>query len=402
MRTEATAGRLLGVVVTVALLAAAAACSSGDEGATEGGASGATATSAPATSTTLAARSVTEAQLQAFADELITDSGAEGGIVAWRVGAGEPLVVTSGVADARTGQAVQPDDAFHVASVTKSYVAAAALVLEADGALDLDDPLSDHVDWPGGEAITLRQLLDQTSGVAGFPNGDADDTAYLELLRADAPITIADTLAAARDLPSHAEPGAATDYGNLSYVLAGAAIEAATGDDLDTVLTERLFEPLGMDTTWYPPQAPGDADPLPGLYEAEPGAPLLSTTAFDMETWRTVTGPASGAVSTVDDLFTWVDAALRARKVAGVDLSAMSDIGAGGYGLGVAGVTDDGACVFEGCPEDAEFTRLALNGDIPGASTRVLYDPATDATLLVYLNRNALELDAPMLAFLDG
>src|SRR5690606_7306217 len=143
-----------------------------------------------------------------------------------------------------------------------------------DGALDLDDPLSDHVDWPGGEAITLRQLLDQTSDVAGFPNGDADDTAYLELLQSEPPITIADTLAAARDLPPHAEPGTATDYGNLSYVLAGAAIEAATGDDLDTVLTERLFEPLGMDATWYPPQSPGDADPLPGLYEAEPGAPL--------------------------------------------------------------------------------------------------------------------------------
>ncbi len=357
---------------------------------------------APTTTEADPARDVTEAQLQAFADDLVTDSGAEGGIAAWRVGDGEPLVVTSGVADARTGQAVQPDDAFHIASVTKSYVAAAALVLEADGALALDDPLSDHVDWPGGEAITLRQLLDQTSGVAGFPNGDADDTAYLELLQADAPITIADTLAAASDLPPHAEPGAATDYGNLSYVLAGAAIEAATGDDLDTVLTERLFEPLGMDATWYPPQAPGDADPLPGLYEAERGVPLLPTTAFDMETWRTITAPASGAVSTVDDLFTWVDAALRAREVAGVDLSAMSDIGDGGYGLGVAGVTNEGACVFEGCPENAEFTRLALNGDIPGASTRVLHDPATDATLVVHLNRNALELDAPMLAFLDG
>lgn len=361
----------------------------------------------PPTSTTTQgarapARDVTEDQLQAFADGLVTDTGAEGGIVAWRVGDGEPLVVTAGVADARTGQAVHPDDAFHVASITKSFVAAAALALEADSVLDLDDPLSDHVDWPGGDAITLRQLLDQTSGVAGFPNGDADDTAYLGLLQAEPPVTIDQTLAAARDLPPHAEPGVATDYGNLSYVLAGAAIEAATGDDLRTVLAERVFEPLGMDTTWYPPQEAGDAEPLPGLYEAEPGAPLLPTTAFDMESWRTVTAPASGAVSTVGDLFTWVDTALRDQQLGAVDLISMSDISAGGYGLGVAGVSDDGACVFEGCPDGAEFTRLALNGDIPGASTRVLHDPATDATLLVYLNRNALELDAPMLAFLEG
>lgn len=361
-------------------------------------------TDGPTTTTTAPpeARPVTRGQLTAFAEGLVADTGAEGGIVAWWVGDAEPLVVTAGVADARTGQPIRAGDAFHVASVTKSFVAAAALVLDAEGVLDLDDALADHVDWPGGEAITLRQLLDQTSGVAGFPNGDADDTAYLELLQAEPPITIDQTLAAARDLPPHAPPGTTTDYGNLSYTLAGAAIEAATGQDLGTVLEERLFRPLGMEATWYPPQGPGDVDPLPGLYEVEPGAPVLPTTTFDMETWRTVTAPASGAVSTVDDLVTWVDAALRDRRLGNVDLTPMTDIGPGGYGLGVAGVTEDGACVFEGCPAGATFTRLALNGDIPGASTRVLHDPATDATLLVVLNRNALALDDPMLAFVGG
>lgn len=384
----------MGLLVAVALVAAAGCVTNGERAD-----SPAPTTSATTDKTHVPARAVTRAQLQSFADDLVLDTGAEGGIVAWRVGDDDPLVVTTGTADARTGQPLHRDDPFHVASITKSFVAAAALALEADGVLDLDDPLGDHVDWPGGDAITLRQLLDQTSGVPGFPNGDADDTAYLALLRSDPPITIAETLAAARDLPPHAAPGTATEYGNLAYVLVGAAIEAASGEDLDAVLTERVFAPLGMDATWYPPQSPGDAEPLPGVYEAEAGAPLLPTTAFDMEPWRTITAPAAGAVSTVDDLLTWVDAALRDRALTGVDLAPMSAIAPGGYGLGVAGVTEDGACVFEGCPEGAEFTRLALNGDIPGSSTRVLYDPATDATLFVYLNRNALELDGPMLTF---
>jgi hypothetical protein len=80
----------------------------------------------------------------------------------------------------------------------------------------------------------------------------------------------------------------------------------------------------------------------------------------------------------------------------------MLDIDPGGYGLGVAGVTPSGTCIFEGCPAGATFERLALPGDTPGASTRIWYDPATDTVLLVYLNRNALSLDEPMAAFLDA
>ncbi len=387
--------RALTAAVLAFLVIPAVACSSSPE-------TGPSAVETNVVTTPPPAREVTRSELAVFAEGLVADTGAEGGIVAWWVDGAEPLVVTAGAADARTGRRLHTGDAFHVASITKSFVAAAALALEADGTLDLDDALGEYVDWPGGAAIPLRRLLDQTSGVAGFPNGDADDDAYLALLRADPPITIDQTLAAARDLPPHAEPGTTTDYGNLSYVLAGAAIEAATGQELGTVLDERVFQPLDMDSTWYPPRAPGDAEPLPGLYEVEPGAPVLPTTTFDMEVWRTITAPASGAVSTVDDLVTWVDTALGDQEVDGVDVTAMSDIGPGGYGLGVAGVTEDGACVFEGCPDGAIFTRLALNGDIPGSSTRVLRDPATGATLLVYLNRNALELDGPLLEFLRG
>ncbi|MCB1014368.1 MAG: beta-lactamase family protein [Acidimicrobiales bacterium] len=383
--------------LVTALALSLAACSGGG---------GTSERSAPTTTTTAPpaeARPVSRAELAAFADDLVADTGAEGGIVAWRVGDGEPVVVTAGVADARTGQPLRPDDPFHVASVTKSYVAAALLSLEADGLVDLDAPIDEYVDWPGGEGITTRQLLDQTSGVAGFPNGDEDTTAYSELLQRDPPLTLDQTLAAARDLPPRGEPGEATSYGNLAYVLAGAVIEAATGEDVGTVLEERVFGPSDLQDTWYPPRGPGDAPPLPGVYEAEPGAPLLPTTAFDMETWRTVTAPASGAVSTVDDLLAWVDAALREQEVGGTDVSAMTAIGPGGYGLGVAGVSDEaGTCVFTGCPPGTEFRRWALNGDIPGASTRVFHDPATDATLVVVLNRNALELDRPMLAFLDA
>lgn len=392
---RATIGLLLGAALVVG------ACSS------DGGGDTAVDAGATTSSTVAAARALTEAELQAFADDLVADTAADGGIVAWRVGDDEPIVVTAGVTDADGGRAVRRDDAFHVASITKSFVAAALVVLAADDALDLDldDPLTDHVDWPGAEDVTVRQLLDQTSGLARFGNAHQtteEEAAYFGLLQQGGAITLAETLAAARDLPPVTDPGEGAAYSNLNYVLAGAVIEAVTGDDVGTVLQERLFTPLGMDATWYPPQEPGDAEPLPGLYDVDVGAPVLPTTTFDMEPWRTITAPAAGAVSTLDDLLVWRDAVLREQAIDGVDVSAMTEIGPGGYGLGVAGVTEDGACIFDGCPPDPEFTRWGLNGDIPGSSTRVLHDPATDATLFVYLNRNALSLDEPTLAFLEG
>jgi hypothetical protein len=102
----------------------------------------------------------------------------------------------------------------------------------------------------------------------------------------------------------------------------------------------------------------------------------------------------------MEDYLAWGDAVLRDQAIDGTSLREMSDIAPGGYGLGVVGVTDEGACVFDGCPPGSEFTRTSLNGDFPGSSTRLLYDPATDTLLAVYLNRNELALDEPMLAFL--
>lgn len=393
--------------LAVAALLVAGGCSSRDDDRADESAAGAAAI-ATATTTAAPARPVTEAQLQAFADDLVAETGADGGIVAWRVGDEEPLVVTAGQTAADGGRAPRREDAFHVASITKSFVAAALVLLAADDAvdLDLDDPLGDHVDWPGGADITVRHLLDQTSGLARFGNAHQtpeEEAAYFDLLQQGGAITLADTLAAARDLPPVAAPGEGTAYSNLNYVLAGAVIEAVTGQDVDAVLQERLFTPLGMGDTWYPPQRAGDAEPLPGLYDVDAGVPVLPTSTFDMEPWRTITAPAAGAVSTLDDLLTWTDAVLRDHEIGGVDVAAMTDIGPGGYGLGVAGVTDDGACIFDGCAPDQAFTRWGLNGDIPGSSTRVLHDPATDATLVVYLDRNALELDGPMLDFVtDG
>ena len=391
-------------LLVLATLIASGVSACGSDAPVEQGAAG-----APATTTSTApvdppdpAPDIDGARLQSFADGLVADTRSDGGIVAWKVGDEDPLVVTSGVVDARTGQALHPDDAFDVASITKSFTAAALVLLAEEGALDLDDPISRYVDWPNGDHITVRQLLDQSSGVATFGNSDTEGDLYIDRVAQGGSDSIDDTLDATRSLPPVDEPGGSTTYSNLNYVLAGAVIEDVTGDDLGTVFEQRLFGPLGMDATWYLQPSANDAAPLPGLYGLEPDQDPLPTTEIPMDAWRSVSAPAVGAVSTVHDLFTWSDAVFRHQVVDGTDVSAMTQITPGGYGLGIVGVTEQGACVFDGCPPGQVFTRWGMNGDIPGSSTRVLYDPATDATLFVYLNRDHLELDAPTIGFLEG
>lgn len=347
---------------------------------------------------------VDAAELQAFVQRLVEDTGATSGIVAFAKGEAEPVVAAAGSApsvDGGPGKPITADAPVYVSSITKSFVAALAVLLDDEGVVDLDAPIDRWIDWPGGGGITLRQLLANTSGL-GTLGEDDPTSAFTEFLSRGTPVTLDEVLAGTRDTPPVAAPGEGTHYSNLNYVVAGGVIEAATGDELGSLLRTRLFEPLELGGTWYPPAGAGDAAPAPGLYEIEPGVDPVVTEGFPLVAWQTVGAPAWGIVSMVPDVFTWSSAVLRDRSIDGVDVSSLAEIDSGGYGLGVIGVTADGDCVFEGCPPDADFERLALNGDFPGSSTRVLYDPATDLTVFVYLDRNALALDQPVIDFLDA
>lgn len=345
---------------------------------------------------------VPRSELEELGQRLLTETGATGGIVAVTSGGSAPVVVAVGAeatADGRPGAPIDRGAPLHVASVTKSYVAALALVLAADGVVELDAPVSTWVDWPGGDRITLRHLLTHTSGVGRFGDGESPSP-FLALVAGGEAVDLDEVLVAARDVAPIGAPGGTTRYGNLNYVLAGAVLEAAADAPLAELLQTKLFVPLGMDGSAYPPTAPATPPPV-GLFEVDQGLAPVATTAIPIDAWLTALGPAWGATSTIDDLLLWSDVVFRQRRAGEVDLSPMSAIGPGGYGLGVIGVGEDGDCVFDGCPPGARFDRWAVNGDFPGASTRVLHDPATDTTVIAFLNRNALDLDAALLDFLD-
>ena len=164
--------------------------------------------------------------------QLVQASGAAGGVIAWGRPGESPQVRAAGLADRATGRAMQPDDRFRLASLTKPVVAAALHDLAERGALSLDDPLAAHA--PGApDGITIAQALTHLGGwdrtVTGEPFVQSD-AVLAERHGLTAP---AGTCRDIADLPAFRPlqhpPGTAYAYSNLGYCWLGAVIEGATG-----------------------------------------------------------------------------------------------------------------------------------------------------------------------------
>jgi hypothetical protein len=124
-----------------------------------------------------------------------------------------------------------------VGSVTKSFTATTAMVLVADGDLELDAPLADHLERGElGERMTLRQLLSHTAGLPTGPDSEDVGTASVR------PYVRDHCRAAGLLLP----PGTGFSYSNLGYVLVGHLIETITGMDWWSALESILLRPLGI------------------------------------------------------------------------------------------------------------------------------------------------------------
>lgn len=139
------------------------------------------------------------------------------------------------------GAPVTPTRPLYVASVSKAMTAAAVLSLVAEGRVGLDDPAGQHVEaWPYPE-VTVRHLLDQTSGLhfltAITAHADTSRPVTSELARA--------LVAEHRPGPGHA-PGTAFAYDNANYTALAWLLEDVTGRPFADVLRERVFEPAGM------------------------------------------------------------------------------------------------------------------------------------------------------------
>jgi D-alanyl-D-alanine carboxypeptidase len=156
----------------------------------------------------------------------------------------------SGLANRETKAPVTADTPFPIFSITKMFVGALAVKLAQEDRLKLDDPLSRALpDWPNADRITLRMLLNQTSGVGNAQRRLERETEA----RPRTVWTPQKTLSYVRNKP-HATPGEKWEYNNANYVLAGLVIERATGRPVSEALREQILDPLKLHDTVLQPQ----------------------------------------------------------------------------------------------------------------------------------------------------
>jgi CubicO group peptidase (beta-lactamase class C family) len=180
-----------------------------------------------------------------------------------------------GQADVENGVAMKKDNIFRIASQSKAITSTAVMLLYEEGKFGLDDPISRYipefkspkvlvsVNWtdssytatPAKSEITIRQLLTHTSGVdyagignqefkaiyakAGIPSGIGNHDAVL-----------ADKMKVLGGLPLKFNPGEAYQYG-LNLDILGYLVEVISGMSFDQFLKTRLFQPLGMNDTYF-------------------------------------------------------------------------------------------------------------------------------------------------------
>ncbi|MFJ5775193.1 serine hydrolase domain-containing protein [Streptomyces sp. NPDC093094] len=299
-----------------------------------------------------------------------------------------------GTRDLTTGEPIRTDDHMRVGSITKTFTGTIVLQLVQEGRLSLDDPVAKYRKGvPNGRRITVRQLLQMTSGLFNY----SEDLGFNERLDQDptAEWTPEELLDIAFRHPVYFPPGTAFHYSNTNTVLLGLIAEQLTRQPLAKLYERRIFRPLGLRDTSYHPSTTFPR-PHPAGYQFISNvdsltAPVLTGKDAAWADWSAgnpydVTGAnaswasaAGAAVSTVDDLRRWapalatgtlLDARTQRERLTFVPTSDAP--GAPAYGLAIADI----------------LGFIGHDGQIPGFTSFMGYDPARRATIVVLANLN--------------
>jgi len=279
-----------------------------------------------------AAQPLTPAEV-AKIDQIVTTNLSQSGVPS-----AEIAVVRDGkiVLDKAYGKAnehlpARPDLPYQIASNSKQFTAMALLLLEDEGKLSLDDPVSKYL--PGiseGDRITIRQLLSHTSGIEDFW---PQDYMFADMNVPTTPQHIVDKWA---KKPLDFQPGDQWQYSNTGYVVAGMIAEKVSGEPLLHYLQRKIFKPLGMTSVRDQDETNTPAFPAPytryALGPIRPQKPPASGWLY-----------AAGELSmTAADLAKWDIARIDRAVIPADDWQAqetevkLNDGKGTGYGLGVS------------------------------------------------------------------
>lgn len=208
---------------------------------------------------------------------------------------GDKVVYTKGYGEDSTGARITDTTRMPVASLSKSFTATAVMQLVDEGKVDLDTPVDRYVaDFrlgdPRGARITVRELLNQTSGMA--------DSAFPDLRRPQAH-DLRSAVTRLHGAQLAAEPGREFNYHNPNYQVAARLVEEVSGRPFAAYLRDRVFAPIGMDSSTTVNTSRDAKDVTHGYVRAYGRA-----VAADEPDW--FIGGSHGVITTAADLAKWL------------------------------------------------------------------------------------------------
>ncbi len=157
------------------------------------------------------------------------------------------IVYTQAYGKARLepAEAAEPAMRYSIGSISKQFTASAILLLEQQGKLSIDDPVSKYLpELTRANEVTIRLLLSHTSGYQDYWPED-----YLMPPMSE-PTTAQHILDTWGKKPLDFDPGTKWQYSNTNYVIAGRIVEMVSGEPLVQFLQEQMFKPLDMKEVW--------------------------------------------------------------------------------------------------------------------------------------------------------
>ncbi len=192
-------------------------------------------------------RAALPAVIDSIAQSYLKDGRAAGMSLAVIKGRDTIALKGYGMADLELDVPTPARAVYEIGSVTKQFTAAAILALQEDGKLSLDDDLRKFLpDYPTqGYTVTLRRLLDHTSGIKGYTEIAAFGNIMTRSLPKDSLVALF------KNEKFIFAPGDAEDYNNSAFFLLGLVIEKASGKSYAAYVKERLFDKAGMADSRY-------------------------------------------------------------------------------------------------------------------------------------------------------
>jgi len=260
-------------------------------------------------------------------DNLRNQIGFPGATAAFLLPDGRIFEFATGMADPARNISMSRDSRIMSGSIGKTFVAALALALVNEGKLDLDDKISRWLgDEPwfdrlsNGDAITLRMLLDHTSGIPDYVYSsrfaEASTTLFADPDSHPGPL---DLIRYSLDEPALFEPGTQYTYSDTDYLLAGLVLEKASGEDYYQAIIKRFLYPHQLTRT-----APSSGRYHPGLVQGHTAKDNLFNLpdglSLDAGLWNVDPGfewTGGGLVTNVRDLVRWASLLYSGRAMDG-------------------------------------------------------------------------------------